>query len=42
MKKEQGMGKSGKEWEERVCGWPAENMPFSMVLNLGELETPGG
>ena len=25
-----------------VSRWPAENMPFNMVINLGELETPGG
>lgn len=36
------MEKSGKEWEEHVSRWPADNMPFSMVINLGELETPGG
>lgn len=42
MKKEQGMGKSGMEWEECVSRWPAEYMPFSMVINLGALEIPGG
>ena len=42
MKKEQGMRKSEKEWEERVSRWPAENMAFDMVINLADLETPGG
>jgi len=29
VKKEQGMGKCGEQWEERVSRWPAENMPFT-------------
>ena len=37
--------RDGEMWravEERVSRWPAENMPFSMVINLGALEIPGG
>jgi len=37
-----GWGKPGEEWEEDVSRWLAENMAFSMVISLGELETPGG
>jgi len=36
------MGKCGEQWEEGVSRWPADNMPFSMVINFRELETPGG
>ena len=32
MNKEQGMGKCGEQWEERVSRRPAENMSFSMVI----------